>query len=109
MGTLRAVNVGMPKDVRWRGRSVFTGVWKAPVDGPVMVSRLNVAGDGQGDLGGHGGEHRAVFVYQLGSYDHWQRFLGRVEGDVIRGAWELAKGESEPWERDFGLVYRRTR
>jgi hypothetical protein len=38
-----------------------------------------------------------------------QRFLGRVEGDVIRGAWELAKGESEPWERDFGLVYRRNR
>ena len=72
-----AVNVGMPKDVSWRGRAVYTGIWKAPVDGPVMVRRLNVEGDGQGDLGGHGGEQRAVFVYQLGSYEYWQQFLGR--------------------------------
>ena len=77
MGTLRSVNVGTPTDVRWRGRSVYTGVWKAPVGGPVMVRRLNVTGDGQGDLAGHGGEHRAVFVYQLGSYKYWRRFLGR--------------------------------
>ena len=77
MAFLRSVNVGLPKDVSWRGRSVHTGVWKAPVDGPVMVRRLNVDGDGQGDLGGHGGEHRAVFVYQLGSYRHWQEFLKR--------------------------------
>lgn len=77
MGSLRAVNVGLPKDVQWHGRSVYTGVWKAPVDGPVMVSRLNIDGDGQGDLGGHGGENRAVFVYQLGSYEHWRQFLGR--------------------------------
>jgi ferredoxin-NADP reductase/MOSC domain-containing protein YiiM/ferredoxin len=77
VGTLRAVNVGMPKDLLWRGRSVHTGVWKAPVGGPVMVRRLNVEGDGQGDLAGHGGEQRAVFVYQLGSYRHWQEFLGR--------------------------------
>ncbi len=77
MATLRAVNVGLPKDVSWRGRTVFTGVWKTPVDGPVLVRRLNVDGDGQGDLGGHGGEHRAVFVYQLGSYEYWRRLLGR--------------------------------
>jgi ferredoxin-NADP reductase/MOSC domain-containing protein YiiM len=77
MGTLRAVNVGLPRDVSWRGRSVYTGVWKAAVDGPVMVRRLNIDGDGQGDLGGHGGEQRAVFVYQLDSYEHWRRFLGR--------------------------------
>jgi ferredoxin-NADP reductase/MOSC domain-containing protein YiiM/ferredoxin len=77
MAFLRSVNVGLPKDVSWRGRSVYTGVWKAPVDRPVMVRRLNVDGDGQGDLGGHGGEHRAVFVYQLGSYRHWQEFLHR--------------------------------
>jgi MOSC domain-containing protein YiiM len=63
--------------VSWHGRTVHTGVWKAPVDGPVMVRRLNIDGDGQGDLGGHGGVHRAVFVYQLGSYNHWQRFLDR--------------------------------
>ncbi|GLY93811.1 MOSC and FAD-binding oxidoreductase domain-containing protein [Actinoplanes sp. NBRC 103695] len=77
MATLRSVNVGLPQDVLWHGQTVHTGVWKAPVDGPALVRRLNIDGDGQGDLGGHGGEQRAVFVYQLGSYRHWQQFLGR--------------------------------
>ncbi|MEU4242338.1 MOSC and FAD-binding oxidoreductase domain-containing protein [Actinoplanes sp. NPDC026619] len=77
MATLRSVNVGLPKDVSWQGRTVHTGIWKAPVDGPVMARKLNLDGDGQGDLGGHGGEMRAVFVYQLGAYDHWRKFLGR--------------------------------
>src|SRR3954467_6715106 len=67
----------MPKDVPWQGKTVFTGVFKDPVTGPRRVGRLNVDGDGQGDLGGHGGEHRAVFVYQLESYRHWERELGR--------------------------------
>src|SRR5205085_6728020 len=71
------VNVGRPRDVAWRGRTVYTGVWKQPVSGPVMVRRLNIDGDGQGDLAGHGGEMRAVLVYQLDSYRHWQRELGR--------------------------------
>src|SRR6476469_11100165 len=74
---LLSVNVGLPKDVRWRGRTVFTGVFKDPVAGPVRVGRLNLDGDGQGDLAGHGGEQRAVFVYQLGSYRYWERELGR--------------------------------
>ncbi|WP_250006738.1 MOSC and FAD-binding oxidoreductase domain-containing protein [Actinoplanes sp. M2I2] len=77
MATLRSVNVGLPKDVLWHGRSVHTGIWKSPVDGPARVRRLNIDGDGQGDLGGHGGEQRAVFVYQLDSYRHWQKVLGR--------------------------------
>jgi ferredoxin-NADP reductase/MOSC domain-containing protein YiiM/ferredoxin len=63
--------------VLWRGRSVYTGIWKAPVDGPSLVRRLNIDGDGQGDLGGHGGEQRAVFVYQLDSYQYWQKVLAR--------------------------------
>ena len=60
---------------------------EAPVDGPVMVRRLNIDGDGQGDLGGHGGEQRAVFVYQLDSYRYWQEFLGRDDFSVrpVRG------------------------
>ena len=77
MGMLRSVNVGKPRNVSWQGRAVYTGVWKAPVHGPVTVRRLNVDGDGQGDLAGHGGEQRAVFVYQLDSYRHWQDFLHR--------------------------------
>src|SRR4051794_14189540 len=77
LGTLASVNVGMPKNVSWQGRTVFTGVFKSPVAGACRVRRLNIDGDGQGDLGGHGGEQRAVFVYQLGSYRHWERELGR--------------------------------
>ena len=77
MGTLLSVNVGMPKDVPWQGKTVFTGVFKEPVAGPRRVRRLNVDGDGQGDLAGHGGEQRAVFVYQIDSYRYWERELGR--------------------------------
>ena len=77
VGTLVSVSVGTPRDVAWRGRTVYTGVWKEPVQGPSMVRRLNIDGDGQGDLGGHGGEQRAVLVYQLDSYRHWQREFGR--------------------------------
>jgi ferredoxin-NADP reductase/MOSC domain-containing protein YiiM/ferredoxin len=74
---LVSVNVGMPKDVSWQGRTVFTGVFKDPVTGPRRIGRLNIDGDGQGDLAGHGGEMRAVFVYQLASYRYWERELGR--------------------------------
>ncbi|MER6221114.1 MOSC and FAD-binding oxidoreductase domain-containing protein [Streptomyces sp900105755] len=77
MATLISVNVGMPKDVSWHGRTVHTGVHKQPVSGPRMVRRLNIDGDGQGDLGGHGGEMRAVLVYQLDSYRFWSEELGR--------------------------------
>ncbi|KMO73227.1 sulfurase [Mycolicibacterium chubuense] len=77
MATLVSVNVGMPRDIAWNNRSVYTGAWKEPVAGPRMVRRLNVDGDGQGDLGGHGGENRAVLVYQLDSYRHWAREFGR--------------------------------
>jgi ferredoxin-NADP reductase/MOSC domain-containing protein YiiM/ferredoxin len=79
VGTLLSVNVGMPKDVPWQGKTVFTGVFKDPVAGPRRVRRLNVDGDGQGDLAGHGGEQRAVFVYQLDSYRYWERELGRSD------------------------------
>jgi ferredoxin-NADP reductase/MOSC domain-containing protein YiiM len=72
-----SVNVGLPKDVAWEGRTVHTGVWKYPVEGPTMVRRLNIDGDGQGDLAGHGGEQRAVLVYQIQSYAHWQQHFGR--------------------------------
>jgi ferredoxin-NADP reductase/MOSC domain-containing protein YiiM len=74
---LVSTNVGLPKNVQWRGRTVYTGIWKTPVDGPVMVRRLNLDGDGQGDLAGHGGEQRAVMVYQTESYDFWADYLGR--------------------------------
>jgi ferredoxin-NADP reductase/MOSC domain-containing protein YiiM/ferredoxin len=77
VGRLLSVNVGIPKNVDWRGKTVFTGVFKDPVVGPSRVRKLNVEGDGQGDLAGHGGEQRAVFVYQIDSYRYWERELGR--------------------------------
>src|SRR3954452_3342096 len=77
VGTLLSVNVGLPKNVSWQGNAVFTGVFKEPVGGPRRVGRLNVDGDGQGDLAGHGGEQRAVFVYQIESYRHWEQELER--------------------------------
>src|SRR3954468_7556750 len=76
-GTLLSVNVGLPKDVPWQGKTVFTGVFKEPVTGPHRVRGLNIDGDGQGDLAGHGGEQRAVFVYQIDSYRYWERELAR--------------------------------
>src|SRR5690348_51087 len=76
-GSLLSVNVGLPQDVTWHGRTVHTAVWKKPVTGPRMVRRINIDGDGQGDLAGHGGEQRAVFVYQIESYQYWKEQLGR--------------------------------
>jgi ferredoxin-NADP reductase/MOSC domain-containing protein YiiM len=83
MGRLLSVNVGLPRDIAWQGKTVHTGIWKAPVKGPRMVRRLNIDGDGQGDLAGHGGERRAVLVYQVDSYQYWQNHLGR--GDFSYG------------------------
>jgi ferredoxin-NADP reductase/MOSC domain-containing protein YiiM len=83
MGRLLSVNVGLPRDISWQGKTVHTGIWKAPVEGPRMVRRINIDGDGQGDLNGHGGERRAVFVYQMDSYRYWQSYLGR--NDFIYG------------------------
>jgi ferredoxin-NADP reductase/MOSC domain-containing protein YiiM len=83
VGRLLSVNVGKPRDVPWQGRTVFTGVFKDSVAGRRRVGRLNLDGDGQGDLGGHGGEQRAVCVYQIGSYRYWERELGR--NDFVYG------------------------
>ena len=76
-GSLLSVNVGLPQDLSWHGQTVHTAVWKRRVEGQRLVRRLNIDGDGQGDLAGHGGEHRAVFVYQIESYRYWQEQLGR--------------------------------
>src|SRR5580698_6829810 len=59
-GRLLSVNVGLPQDLTWHGRTVYTAVWKKPVVGPVQVRWLNIDGVGQGDLAGHGGENFTV-------------------------------------------------
>ena len=77
MPRLLSVNVGLPRDVTWNGNTVRTAIWKSPVTGRRMVRKLDIDGDAQGDLAGHGGEQRAVFVYQMDSYHYWERFLSR--------------------------------
>ena len=83
MARLLSVNVGLPCDIAWKDRTVHTGIWKSPVCGRCRVGRLNLEGDGQGDLDGHGGEQRAVFVYQIESYRYWQQQLRRT--DFVHG------------------------
>jgi MOSC domain-containing protein YiiM len=79
MPRILSVNVGLPRDVTWNGKTVRTAIWKSPVEGRRVVRKLNIVGDGQGDLAGHGGEQRAVFVYQMDSYRYWEQFLGRKD------------------------------
>jgi len=83
MARLLSVNVGLPRDIPWKGRTVHTAIWKEAVRSRCRVGRLNLDGDGQGDLAGHGGEQRAVFVYQIESYRHWQQQLSRT--DFVHG------------------------
>ena len=83
MARLLSVNVGLPREVTWQGKIVRTSVWKSPLMGRRMVRKLDIDGDAQGDLAGHGGEHRAVFVYQMDSYRYWEKVLGR--NDFIFG------------------------
>ena len=77
MPKLLSVNVGLPRKIPWQGKVVRTSVWKKPVPRRVVARRLNLEGDAQGDLKGHGGEHRAVMVYQIEAYRYWEHELGR--------------------------------
>jgi MOSC domain-containing protein YiiM len=74
---LLSVNVGPPQEIEWQGQHVRTAIWKRAAPNRVFVRRLNLDGDGQADLQGHGGEQRAVMVYQLETYRHWEHELGR--------------------------------
>ena len=70
-----SVNVGLPREVIWRGMNVSTGIFKAPVDGPLKIGKLNLAGDKQADLTVHGGPNKAVYAYPAEHYEYWQREL----------------------------------
>jgi len=71
-----SVNVGQPRTVRHEGRTVRTGIWKAPVTGPVRLTRLGFEGDGQADRRVHGGPTRAAYAYPHEHYEHWAPRLG---------------------------------
>ena len=77
MMKLLSVNVSQPKEISYNGKRIKTGIFKEPVPGRTMMRRLNLEGDGQGDLSVHGGIHKAVYVYPIEHYDYWKRELGR--------------------------------
>ena len=74
---LLSVNVSLPKEMQYKGRPVTTGIYKEPVEGRVMLRRLNLDGDGQGDLSVHGGVNKAAYAYTIENYEYWKRELGR--------------------------------
>jgi MOSC domain-containing protein YiiM len=75
---LESVNVGMPREVTWHGRSVTTAICKDPVEGRITLRTLNLDGDRQADLSVHGGRHKAVYCYPLAHYGYWKRELPGV-------------------------------
>ena len=76
---LASVNVGLPRDVEWRGRPVTTGIFKSPVEGRVRVRTLNLEGDRQADLSVHGGPDKAVYAYPEEHYGYWRQELPGVD------------------------------
>jgi MOSC domain-containing protein YiiM len=74
-----SVNIGLPREVDWNGRTVRTGIFKQPVKDRVMLRSLNLDGDGQADLTVHGGLEKAVYVYPFEHYDYWQSELPETE------------------------------
>ncbi|QLE56377.1 MOSC domain-containing protein [Nostoc sp. TCL26-01] len=76
---LISVNVGLPREVIWKGKTVSTGIFKEPVSGRVRVRSLNLDGDKQADLTVHGGVDKAVYVYPFEHYDYWRSELPDTE------------------------------
>ncbi len=93
-----SLNVGLPREVPWRGMTVTTGIYKQPVEGRVALRTLNLEGDGQADLTVHGGEHKAVYCYPLEHYDYWRQELPTHELPVgVFGENFTTEGLLEDW------------
>jgi MOSC domain-containing protein YiiM len=76
---LLSINVGLPREVEWRGKTIYTSIFKAPVSGRVRVAKLNLEGDRQSDLSVHGGPEKAVYAYPGEHYAFWRRELSGME------------------------------
>lgn len=74
-----SVNVGLPREVDWRGKAVRTSIFKAPVKGNVRVTTLNLQGDEQSDLSVHGGADKAVYAYPSEHYAFWRKELPEID------------------------------
>lgn len=79
MPQLVSINVSLPKLVEYDGEQDWTAIYKEPVIGPVMLRRLNLDGDKQGNLKVHGGTYKAVYCYPHEHYAYWQQVLGQAE------------------------------
>jgi MOSC domain-containing protein YiiM len=81
---LLSVNVGLPREVDWKGERILTGIFKDPVTGSVRVRGHNLDGDRQADLSVHGGPWKAVYAYPSEHYAYWREEL--PEADLPWGA-----------------------
>ncbi len=80
-GQVRAISVGLPREVQWKGRTVSTAIFKEPVSGPVQLHQFNLEGDQQADLSVHGGPTKVVYAYPSEHYAYWRTQLPDVELD----------------------------
>ncbi|MBE0620979.1 MAG: MOSC domain-containing protein, partial [Burkholderiales bacterium] len=99
---LIAISVSLPIEVQHGERLIKTGIFKKPVAGPVRVGTLNLEGDGQADLGNHGGAHKAVYAYALDHYAYWRVALGREEMDYGQFGENLTVSGLDESERCVG-------
>lgn len=76
---LISINVGLPREVPWQGKTISTGIFKSPVEGPIPLRTLNFDGDGQADLSVHGGPYKAAYVYPAEHYQFWRGELPDME------------------------------
>lgn len=112
---LLSIQVGLPREVSWQRRTVSTGIFKEPVEGPVMLRTLNLDGDRQADLSVHGGTHKAVYVYPSEHYAFWRspryrsaRSLGLPGSSSTRKSRSLDSGLNRPVAAEPKTSSRRT-
>jgi MOSC domain-containing protein YiiM len=74
-----SINVGLPREVSWKGKTVSTGIYKSSVEGPIKLNTINLDGDGQADLSVHGGRDKAVYAYPAEHYRFWREDLSDPE------------------------------
>lgn len=106
MGRLVSVNVGEPRTVTWLGREITSGIWKAPVHGPVTAAGNNLAGDRQADLRVHGGSDKAVYAYAAEDYEWWAEMLPQVEFHPGKFGENLTTTGLDPARAIIGEVWR---
>ena len=81
-----SVNVGLPRPVAWRGKTVTTAIFKEPIAGRVALRSLNLDGDRQADLAVHGGREKAVYAYPVEHCRHWRPSWGTPRFPTGRSA-----------------------